>query len=75
MADDYYAAVNSMFEVGSMEFFRLALMVRLMPSMINDLLYCCCDPATLEIDFYFLVNGSLGPTMDFWLNSFLIGTV
>ena len=45
MADDYYAAMNSMFEVGSSEFFRLALMVRILPSMINDLLYCCCDPA------------------------------
>ena len=45
MSDDYYAAMNSMFEVESMDFFGLTLMVRILPSMINDLLYCCCNPA------------------------------
>ena len=28
-----------------------------------------------DIDFYFFVNVSLGPKMDFWLDSHLIGTV
>ena len=69
MADDYYAAMNSMFEVGSMVIFCLALMVRLMPSMINDSLDCCCDPATMEIDFYFFW------TMACWVLQWIFGWI